>query len=59
MEECGMNGVKNNAMENAVSKARTHARLRRLDSHQVRATSATPMLLQIQGVRMGSIMDNA
>ena len=34
-EECGMNGAKNKAIENAVSKARTQARLNRLDLHHV------------------------
>ena len=34
-EECGINGVKNKAKENAVSKARTQARPNRLDLHHV------------------------
>ena len=54
-----MNGVKNKAIENAVSKARTQARLNSLDRHHVQATTIPPMVTQTQGVRIMLIMDNS
>ena len=57
-EEWGINGVKNKAMENALNKARLRVGLRRLDCHQVAATNAVPRMVQTQGVRIVSIMDD-
>ena len=54
MDECGMNGVKKKAIENAVIKARTAGRLRGFNHHEVTTTTATPRGIQIQGAKMAS-----
>jgi len=56
MDEWGMNGVKNRAMENALSKVLTHALLTRLDSHHVTPTTTAPRAIQIQGIRITLII---